>query len=120
VLNDWSLASGPSLPILPTPPLPPMPEDEEEVLEAGPSAGATTGRGCWPRPPRLDKRSLEKRGDQTGHDGNLQSPNQQRSKNGPNKKKKKKQPGKQNKNKKNYPPRQRKWTEKAEVLQKTK
>jgi hypothetical protein len=104
---------------MPTPPLPPMPEDEEEVLEAGPSAGATTDRGCWPRPPRLDKRSLEKRGDQTGHDGNLQSPNQQRSTNGP-KKKKKKQPGKQNKNKKNYPPRQRKWTEKAEVLQKTK
>jgi hypothetical protein len=34
--------------------------------------------------------------------------------------KRKKQPGKQNKNKKNYPPRQRKWTEKAEVLQKTK
>jgi hypothetical protein len=51
---------------MPTPPLP------EEVFETGPSAGksvtdgAITGRG-W------GKRCLDKRGDQTGQDGNLQS-----------------------------------------------
>jgi hypothetical protein len=109
----WSVAivSGTS----PPPLLPPMPEDEEEVLEAGPSAdkskadGATMGRGWWPRPPRLEPRSLEKRGDHTGQDGNLQS-YQQGSTNGPQKespkqKEREKKKKRKTKHQKNYPQR---------------
>lgn len=55
------------------PPSPPMPEDEEDLLGVGESADMNdTTEGGWLTSPRLDRRSLEKRGDQTGQDGNLQ------------------------------------------------
>ena len=53
-------------------------EDEEEVVVLGTGGGlwgfAGVGAGTTPLlPPRFDSRSLEKRGDQTGQDGNLKT-----------------------------------------------